>query len=120
MLLELQSSYAGGNFIRLKIQDGQNMKYLGSVFADNAMWVAESRESTEVRMNVAILFLEFMDITFNKEKSSVVGVEWQSGEAFGLARESWIWRRRDELLEAASCGGSRKETVDREVGSSHG
>ena len=40
-------------------------------------------------MNVANLFLEFMDITFNKEKSSVMGVEWQSGEACDLAKESW-------------------------------
>lgn len=62
---------------------------MGSVFADDALWVATSREGIEVRMNVANLFLEFMDITFNKEKSSVMGVEWQSGEACDLAKESW-------------------------------
>ena len=89
VLLELQSQYASGDCIRLETQDGQKLEYVGSFFADDALWVATSREGIEVRMNVANLFLEFMDITFNKEKSSVMGVEWQSGEACDLAKESW-------------------------------
>ena len=60
-----------------------------SVFADDAMWVASSREEIEVRVNVANLFLEIMDITFNMEEKSVVAVEWQSGEAFDLVHELW-------------------------------
>ena len=76
VLLELQSKYAGDECILLETHNGQKMEYAGSVFADDAMWVASSREGIEVRMNVANLFLEFMDITFNKEKSSVMAVEW--------------------------------------------
>ena len=66
------------------------MEYIGSVYADDdALWVASSREGIEVRINVANLFLEFMDITFNKEESPVMAVEWQGGEPFDLAREPW-------------------------------
>ena len=36
------------------------------VFADDAMWVASSPEEIEVRVNVANLLLEIMDITFNE------------------------------------------------------
>ena len=68
VLLELQSKYAGDECILLEADDGQRIKYAGSVFVDDAMWVVSSREGIEVRMNVANLFLEFMDITFNKEK----------------------------------------------------
>ena len=56
VLLELQSKYAGDECILLETHDGQNMEYVGSVFADDAMWVASSREGIEVRLNVANLF----------------------------------------------------------------
>ena len=106
VLLEMQSQYSEGDCIRLETHDGQKMEYVGSVFADDAMWAAESREGIEVRMNVANLFLEFMDITFNKEKSSVMGVEWQGGEPFDLACESW--RPRIFPSEVAFRGGEMK------------
>ena len=69
IFLELQKDIAEGDPIQLGTMDGETMKYYGSVFADDALWVSSSRRGIEVRANVSALFLEFMDIQFNKEKS---------------------------------------------------
>ena len=76
ILLDLQEKYAVNDGIELMMAGGKSMNYYGTVFADDALWVSNSRQGIEVRANVSALFLEFMDIKFNEDKSSVVGLEW--------------------------------------------
>ena len=75
----MQAEYTKEDGIDLATEQGEVMNYYGSVFADDALWVARSREGIEVRINVSALFLEFMDIKFNEDKSAVMGLEWQDG-----------------------------------------
>ena len=89
IFLELQKGIVEGDSIQLGTSEGETMEYYGSVFADDALWVSSSRRGIEVRANVSALFLEFMDIQFNKDKSSVMGVEWQDGKAYDVEKEGW-------------------------------
>ena len=73
--LDLQAEYAKDDGIDLVTEQGEVMNYYGSVFADDALWAARSREGIEVRANVSALFLEFMDIKFNEDKSAVMGLD---------------------------------------------
>ena len=73
--LDLQAEYAKDDGIDLVTEQGEVMNHYRSVFADDALWAARSREGIEVRANVSALFLEFMGITFNEDKSAVMGLE---------------------------------------------
>jgi hypothetical protein len=101
IFLDLQAKYADDDGIEVVTSEGEAMNYFGSVFADDALWVANTRLGIEKRANVSALFLEFMDIKFNEDKSSVMGLEWQTGKHIDLEQERWCPKvfKTEELFE---------------------
>ena len=69
IFLDLQAEYAGDDGIEVVTSEGEVLNYFGSAFADDALWVSNSRLGIEKRANVSALFLEFMDIKFNEDKT---------------------------------------------------
>ena len=89
IFLDLQAEYAGDDGIEVVTSEGEVLNYFGSAFADDALWVSNSRLGIEKRANVSALFLEFINIKFNEDKSSVMGLEWQTGKHIYLGQERW-------------------------------
>ena len=58
----------------------------GWAFADDAIWMASSRDGLNHRCSIAELYFEFLGMTFNVGKSKVIGMEWH-GETYECAEK---------------------------------